>query len=226
MKLLIRFIIIFISLNFLLSCKKGENDPFLSLRTRKARLVGEWKVVKSEKERMKKVYELDTYDQYSIVYDTTLYDGTTSTEVAWLLEVSDGIQTLSPYPQTTRTYTEIYEFNKDGSFKYVKDYIGVVKYEETGTWIFSPKNESKNNKNKEAIQLYTSAYMFYNADGSIGEQYEEDWSSNNFDNFKILVLDKLSHKKITAIYEINSHKTSNNNGENEDIKLTRYLERQ
>ena len=26
------------------SCKKGENDPFLSLRTRKARLVSDWKL--------------------------------------------------------------------------------------------------------------------------------------------------------------------------------------
>ena len=30
------------------SCKKGENDPFLSLKSRKARLCGEWTVTKSE----------------------------------------------------------------------------------------------------------------------------------------------------------------------------------
>lgn len=28
------------------SCKKGENDPFLSLRSRKARVTGEWKLTK------------------------------------------------------------------------------------------------------------------------------------------------------------------------------------
>lgn len=211
---------------FISSCKKGENDPSISLRTRKARLVGEWKVVKSEETRMEKVYELDTYNQYTTVYDTTLYDGTTSTQVAWLLEVSEEIQTLSPYTPATRTYSEIYEFNKDGSFTYIKDYSESFKIEEKGTWTFLPENNSKKHKNKEAIQLYTSSHIYYYVDGSITDQFETDWSSNESNSFKVLVLDKLSHKKITAIYEINSHKTSYNNGENEDIKITRYLERQ
>ncbi len=35
------FIIVFI-LGILSQCKKGENDPFISLRTRKARVAGDW----------------------------------------------------------------------------------------------------------------------------------------------------------------------------------------
>ena len=37
--------VIIIAAPVITSCKKGEEDPFLSLKSRKARLVGEWKLV-------------------------------------------------------------------------------------------------------------------------------------------------------------------------------------
>jgi len=33
------------------SCKKGPNDPFISLRSRKARMVGDWTIAKYSYER-------------------------------------------------------------------------------------------------------------------------------------------------------------------------------
>ncbi|PIP55156.1 MAG: hypothetical protein COX07_01410 [Bacteroidetes bacterium CG23_combo_of_CG06-09_8_20_14_all_32_9] len=41
-KLLLLLVIIIVIIP---SCKKGDNDPFLSLRSRKARITGEWKLI-------------------------------------------------------------------------------------------------------------------------------------------------------------------------------------
>ncbi len=47
------------------SCKKGEDDPAISLRTRKARFVNEWTLVKYEKNGVRQ-----SIDNAKFVYDT------------------------------------------------------------------------------------------------------------------------------------------------------------
>ena len=61
-----RIVALFILATFILvGCKKGENDPLISLKTRKSRLSGEWKM---------------SFAEYSINDTTYSYDGTTLKE--------------------------------------------------------------------------------------------------------------------------------------------------
>jgi hypothetical protein len=42
-------VVVALALPSLNSCKKGENDPFLSLKSRDSRITGEWKLTKAER---------------------------------------------------------------------------------------------------------------------------------------------------------------------------------
>ena len=57
------------------SCKKGENDPFLSLKSRKGRMAGEWTVTKLTST------EVDTPAGGTASTSTTTVDGSTLTMV-------------------------------------------------------------------------------------------------------------------------------------------------
>ena len=79
-------------------CKKGEGDPFLSLKTRKSRVAGEWKVTKGEGTHSY-VFGSQT------ITETMSYDGTTETTVS-----NPGNFT------STDKHTTTYSFEKDGTF--------------------------------------------------------------------------------------------------------------
>jgi hypothetical protein len=80
-------------------CKKGEGDPFLSLLSRKARVVGTWKTTAGEGTR-------STTFSSTTTTETITYDGTTETTVT------------NPGNLTSTTkYTVEYVFEKDGTFK-------------------------------------------------------------------------------------------------------------
>lgn len=121
------------------SCKKGENDPFMSLRSRKARLAGEWKLSSSEGKSEQ------TY-MGSTSTTTRTYDGTTETTV----------QTLgggSPMT-TTSTYTLQLTIEKDGTYTQVHTDTEDGEVTTTkGTWIFLKRSKENELKNKEAILL-------------------------------------------------------------------------
>ena len=116
-------------------CKKGENDPAISLRTRKARITGDWKVSSGS---------------------GTFTSGNTTTN--W-------IQTGATYSETdisgTNSYGLVvtYSFVKDGTFKIVTTITlpNVTGYSqvitETGTWNFTGKIGE--DKNKDHILLKT-----------------------------------------------------------------------
>lgn len=110
------------------SCKKGEGDPALSLRSRKARLAGEWKVTAGVGKTV----------TGSLTSNWT-YDGTTQTT------------TVSPFPAITDKFTIEYTFEKDGTFKLVNtDNNGSTPSVETttGTWNFSGGVGEEKNKSK------------------------------------------------------------------------------
>jgi len=62
-----RFVILFVIVLFLAECKKGENDPLFSTRTRKARLTGEWKMTSG-----KALYH-DPGSNVAYVFDASSY---------------------------------------------------------------------------------------------------------------------------------------------------------
>lgn len=95
-------------------CKKGEGDPFLSLKSRKARLSGEWKVSAGKGS-----------DTDASGTDNWVYDGTTQTT------------TTSTNNTITDKYTVTYEFEKDGAFKMVQtdnNTSTAIVTTVTGTW--------------------------------------------------------------------------------------------
>jgi len=103
------------------SCKKGEDDPFLSLKTRDARIEGEW-VLKSQD-----VTESDTYSYDGISETESInvkYDGAIATETY----VDDLGTDISTYSYTKKT-----EIFKDGSYKTVETEDGSMSTS-SGNW--------------------------------------------------------------------------------------------
>lgn len=189
---------LFFSLIFILpSCKKGENDPFISLQTRKARLCGEWKVSREEGQIF------STYDNHYINYcDTSIYsfDGTTK------LGTSVGKQTVTyptsidelPYNKSiNEQYSEKYIFKRNGTFDY--EYINADDASQknySGTWKFLPKDKGTDAKNKERIILQFTTCLIIDANGYYSQIFPLNFSTN-----KIVFIDKLRSKEIILFYE-------------------------
>ncbi|UTW60792.1 hypothetical protein KFE98_12225 [bacterium SCSIO 12741] len=95
------------------ACKKGDNDPFISLKTRKARLSGEWKV---------------TFMERTLNDTLFMFDGTTETK-------SFGGTTLG-------TYTVDYkmEFTKQGKYTVNRNVTYPENYFQDGTPALTFKN--------------------------------------------------------------------------------------
>ena len=126
------------------SCKKGENDPFLSFKSRKGRVEGEWKLSSSEA--------------------TTVDAGTTSTDKFDGANMSSIVGSGTP---TVTTYEETMTMGKDGSYKmtskqvYTKTVgtiVTTVTWDETasGTWNFTSKVGEA--KNKDHITITTNTW--------------------------------------------------------------------
>lgn len=62
---LLPIILLFVAIGSITSCKKGEDDPAISLRSRKARFVNQWTLVKYEKNGAQQ-----SMDDILLMYDT------------------------------------------------------------------------------------------------------------------------------------------------------------
>lgn len=152
-------------------CKKGENDPFLSLRSRKARICGEFNVTSYES-----VYKDPSTNQ-------------SRTEI-----LNNGVMTITETDQNG-TYTESfpysaeYAFYKDGTFMTsVKSdaYSMLIK----GAWFFVGKNKDADLKNKEAIGMVDKEAQYDNPGNSFVY-------NSKFDDFgSLYILNQLKEKEI------------------------------
>jgi hypothetical protein len=127
-KIFLVFAIGILVVSFFQSCKKGENDPSISLKSRKARLVGEWVLASG---------------QENIVYGdgstkTFTYDGATRIETS---STPDAI-----------AYSEDITINKDWTFKSIEHYDTDVITRE-GYWAFGRKSKELDLKNKETVNF-------------------------------------------------------------------------
>ncbi len=111
-------------------CKKGENDPALSLRTRKARISGEWKLSKGTE---------------SFTFNNGGTSGSSTTTYTNATVSTDG---------NTSSYTETFTIEKDGTFETVIVADGET-FTTTGNWFFAGKIKDLDLKKKEAIVLNT-----------------------------------------------------------------------
>jgi hypothetical protein len=102
-----------LSLAFLAACKKGENDPFLSLKSRNARITGTWNL------KTETTTQTNAFSGTTEVYSTS-YDGTNMT-------VTD------PGGSMSYSYSQTIEINKDGTYKMTRVQDGTT-YENQGNW--------------------------------------------------------------------------------------------
>ena len=116
------------------SCKKGEEDPFISLRSRDKRITGTWKLNKIEKTTITTTTDVDV-DSNGVTLEintnvettTTTFDGASETIVETRIETNEdrrpGGQTnidkfLGDYPRTTINVTSFKEtINKDNTYE-------------------------------------------------------------------------------------------------------------
>lgn len=116
------------------SCKKGENDPGLSLRSRMARVTGEWKLEEGTRTSS------NTFGGATVTSTTTYTNSSYTT--------SNGF---------TSQYTEKLTIEKDGTYEVVVTDDGDT-YTITGVWFFSGKIKDLDLKNKEAIMFTPQTY--------------------------------------------------------------------
>ena len=110
------------------SCKKGEEDPAISLRSRTARLKGKWELVSG----------LDTYTGSSYSY-TVSYNGSTATYS------EDGIT-------DTEVYRETLEFKKDNEFSgEIVSGSEMLRYD--GYWTFAGAYDDYSKKEIVVIRI-------------------------------------------------------------------------
>jgi hypothetical protein len=173
------------------ACKKGENDPFIYMKSRKARLAGEWKMVSSEDV----ITFTGTDSEYSYVETSTeAYDGTTLTTTTQL-KVTSSAGTVEDSQTKTKKYTESFTFEKDGTYtKTHFDTESGLSTKEEGYWSFMSKNKAAGIKKKEAIAL--TATKTTNSDGSIGSTNDEP------DYADIFVIDQLKSNEIVFKYDL------------------------
>lgn len=156
------------------SCKKGADDPFLSLKSRKARLAGDWDVTS---------------------WIITTVSGTTTSTTTY----EDGSYTYtSGSTTTTGSYTWDFTIEKNGSYNY-KRTITVSgnsdKYEEEGLWFFTSANKDNDLKNKEMVGFQSTKRTYTSGSGT--DIYTEE--GNDLQWFR---LTKLSSKEIVGEFDM------------------------
>jgi hypothetical protein len=113
-------------------CKKGDEDPFISFLSRKARICGEWKVTEGR-----------------ITYGSPDVD-----EIDYYSE--DGkIIVQADHASVTGKYYWNFEIKKNGTYKIYKSvdipYNTVYSTTEEGYWYFLTRNKGNDKKTKECI---------------------------------------------------------------------------
>lgn len=143
------------------SCKKGENDPFLSLRSRKSRVAGEWKVTSA------KGSQIET--------------GSSPYNYSWTFDGASYVETDAS-GSTTMPRTMNYTFDKDGSYTYEDNINGSI-YKSSGTWNFMEGVGEAKKKSQLVLreESYTSPNSSSNHEGSTAYDisYEIDELRNN-----------------------------------------------
>ncbi|MBI3136835.1 MAG: hypothetical protein HYZ14_19325 [Bacteroidetes bacterium] len=149
------------------SCKKGENDPFLSLSSRKARVAGEWDVTgytftstntesngdsQSSNKTMSGDVITSTYSDFDQSSGTT----TTSTSTTTLNDGSYTFEKDGTYKATWNTTTVSVQTQDWFGVTYTYTYTTVSTWSESGNWSFVGKVKDEY-KNKERIVVNTTS---------------------------------------------------------------------
>lgn len=204
-KLLLLGVTAMILVTNLSSCKKGENDPFLSLKSRKARLTGEWTVTNIVEANS----EVNSANPFLSTTTSGSYANGILTEVT--TNTSSGFVTQTSTEEITTTY----EFLKDGTYIQTNvhsSFTDVI----SGNWIFMGKNKTQELKNKESIMLYITKFVQTDNNG-----VSQTITATGIDAVAdVFVIDQLKSKEIVLIDENSSVQGSTTNTNKTTYTLT------
>jgi hypothetical protein len=174
------FLASFISLLIFSECKKGPDDPFISLRSRKARVAGDWKLSSGTETSSSNYSGGSSIHQET---ETTTYDGSSYTTVT-----DETVGPTSYHDTETGAYSLKVSFKKDGSFEMEESRDGDASTSK-GTWNFTGKVGDL--KNKEQIVLSVTSES--------GSGYSSTSSGNQVD--KTFNIKELRNKKMVLVFE-------------------------
>ncbi|MES2679265.1 MAG: hypothetical protein V4635_05240 [Bacteroidota bacterium] len=158
-------------------CKKGEDDPLISFRTRKARVVGNWTMKEG------KIYSSNTLGDITTISNTQIHENTYDGETEQFnAGVSVGTSTFTGTRHTT------FKFERNGNFKSEQTF-GTGTTILTGTWNFT--NGVGKHKNKEQIVI-TKLSVNYNGSSSASAGNKPYYTYN---------IKELRNKKIVLVAE-------------------------
>lgn len=152
------------------SCKKGANDPFLSFKSRKSRLTGEWSLSDG------KVTQTLSGSGGGGTYVTT-YDGSTET-------------TTSTGNTSTKVFTQSWTFGKDGTWEESLNNDGNTSTT-NGYWLFTCGSKAGDYKKKERIILSETKYTDQNG--------TDTYEGKSLIGAGSYTLDKLSGKELILL---------------------------
>ena len=190
------------------SCKKGENDPGISLRSRTSRLSGEWTLASSEyNSSYSRTNITDSNDKYSSS-TVTSYDGTTMnsthsyTDKSWITGKDTTIVSVSSY-----LYSKKLTINSDGTFNMETvtiDNNTTTTRKTEGGWTWVKANDNLELSNKESFVIAptktTSTY-------STGESYTSTYEGVDSETIQ-LIIDRLANDELILITNTQSNSTN------------------
>jgi hypothetical protein len=135
-------IILFLGITVFESCKKGENDPAISLKSRDGRITGEWKLTESQ----------------STDYQSTTITGgpTAGTTTSQTTENFNGstMTTTTSGGSDTESYSLTVTIEKDGTCM-VKRTKGTSQSERSGRWSWLNDAKNKTRISIDGLGTYT-----------------------------------------------------------------------
>ena len=194
MKKIINLLLFVIIVGAFSECKKGENDPLLSTRTRKARVVGRWDVSEGK--------ENSTYNYPGYSSSTNIV----YTKNSFAANYSYTFNNMTTAGSDVGAFACSLELEKDGSYLYTQSMDGVFLISK-GTWNFTGKVGDL--KNKEQIVLFQTS----STQGSATISYT---GNEVFKTFNILEL----RNKLMVLTSENSMYESNGQSEVSKVELT------
>ncbi len=185
----------------LTSCKKGDHDPFFSLKTRTARLTRKWTVSSSEDVSMHTNISNNDPSNIIVTKTVTSFDGYNEKKTYEF--TINGVATTDIPVIAYGIYTEEFEFKTDGTFSKIKNGNEIME----GNWMFLGKNKDAKIKNKEALFLnYTKTTISDNS-GSVTTSTYTGLQGTS----EVYLIDELKSKEIILIKEYSNYQSESNN---------------
>lgn len=166
-------LIVFASVIFS-GCRKGEEDPFFSFKSRTNRLCGKWRIT----EMSRHIY---------VGTDPTFYD-----KYELQVKGNQGKMYYEGFEVDVYSYIESWEFNRDGTY-IINTEVSNIKSFNKGTWTWNGKNKNDEYKKKECVLLKMLSYNYNN-----GEEVEE-YSGNTLEHSYVIALTQLTDKKMSFV---------------------------